>query len=37
MGLTHTSKITFLDNANNELGESKEYNQYFQVRVSFKI
>jgi hypothetical protein len=36
-GLTYTSKITFTDIFGNQLAEIKEYNQYFQLIVRFKI
>ncbi|NVO12305.1 MAG: PorT family protein [Bacteroidales bacterium] len=36
-GLTYTSKITFTDSFGNQLGDMKEYNQYFQLIVRFKI
>lgn len=36
-GLTYTTKITWTDETGTFLDESKEYNQYFQVFVRFKI
>ncbi|TLX72995.1 PorT family protein [Labilibacter sediminis] len=36
-GFSYTSKITFSDEAGNIVGDSKEYNQYFQFFVRFKI
>ncbi len=36
-GLTYTTKITFTDEFGNEQGDMKEYNQYFQLIVRFKI
>ena len=36
-GLTYTGKITWTDKNNDFLGESKEYNQYFQLFFRFKI
>lgn len=36
-GLTYTSKIIFTDEFGTELRDIKEYNQYFQLLVRFKI
>lgn len=36
-GLTYTWKVTYTDDAGYEMGEMKEYNQYFQFIVRFKI
>ena len=36
-GITYTRKITWTDENGKPLGESKEYNQYFQLIVRFKI
>lgn len=36
-GLTYTSKITWTNANGTSLGESKEYNQYFQLVVKLKI
>jgi hypothetical protein len=36
-GLTNISKITYTDQLGNVTGESKEYNQYFQIILRFRI
>lgn len=36
-GLTYTSKVEWTDDNGIEIGQTKEYNQYFQCFVRFKI
>ena len=36
-GIMHTTSITYTGDSGDEIGESKEYNQYWQFMVRFKI
>ena len=36
-GLTYTSKIIWINELGEETGVSKDYNQYFQLILRFKI